>query len=100
MGVAWRWYKFSDQPGIQQALKTDAERAFIQARVENLHKMMPSTTSRWIKQGGAAAQGRINIDKAAVITKPPAGFEFGYVPIVLYEGLEKVGSATAVQATS
>jgi hypothetical protein len=62
----------------------------MQQRVALLHQMMPSPTSRWIKAGEAmAAQGRIHIDSAAIITSPPLGMEHGHVPIALYEGLEK-----------
>ena len=38
--VAYRWYRFVDQPGLQQALNSQAERDFIQNRVTLLHKML------------------------------------------------------------
>jgi hypothetical protein len=90
--VAWRWYRFVDQPGLQQVLRnrSSTERDFLQQRVTTLHKMMPTRTSRWIKAGKAiAAQGRIKIDSAAIISSPPVGLEHGYVPISLYEGLDR-----------
>ena len=86
--AAFRWYKFVDQPGMQQTNLTDTEKAYVQARVEALHKMMPTPNSKWLKAHNAAAEGLCSIDVAA-ITTPPKGMEYGYVPIVLYEGVEK-----------
>ena len=88
--VAYRWYRFVDQPGLQQALHSQAERDFLQNRVALLHKMLGEKegNDRWIKRRGAAAQGIARIDDAAIVV-PPKGMEHGYVPIALYEGLEK-----------
>jgi hypothetical protein len=86
--VAYRWYKFVDQPGMQQAHLTAAEKEYMQARVEKLHKMMPTAQSKWLKARNAAAEGLSSIDVGAVVT-PPEGLEAGYVPIVLYEGVDQ-----------
>jgi hypothetical protein len=101
--VAYRWYRFVDQPGIQQALHSQAARDFVQGRVESLHKMLVrqeesvgAVGGSWIKRRGATAQGIARIDDAAVVT-PPQGMEIGYVPIALFEGLEKPAGCQVVR---
>jgi hypothetical protein len=87
--VAYRWYKFVDQPGLQQAKLSDTEKAFMQGRVETLHKMLPTEKAGWLKPGEAIKNAGIAaVDIAAIVT-PPAGMEHGYVPIALYEGIDK-----------
>ena len=65
-----------------------AEKSFMQGRVEKLHRMFPTPLAGWIKPRGAAREGLAAIDEAAVVTPPP-GMEAGYVPIAVYEGLDK-----------
>lgn len=86
--VAWRWYKFTEQPSIARAQLTSEQKAFVQSRVEKLHAMMGRSPSRWIKARGAAAEGLASVDSALLVT-PPTGMEHGYVPVALYEGLQK-----------
>lgn len=87
--VAYRWYKFSDQPGIQQALHSPRQKKFLQHRIETLHRILAHPGGGgWIKRRGAEAEGMAVVDGAAVVV-PPKGMEVGYVPIALYEGLEK-----------
>lgn len=86
--VGYKWYKFVDQPGLQQAHLTESEKSFLQQRVETMHKVV-TRTSRWIKaKQSVLDQGRAVVDSAALVT-PPKGMEYGYVPIALYEGFEK-----------
>ena len=54
-----------------------------------LHQVLAKDgNARWIKRRGATAQGISRIDDAAVV-RPPKGMEHGYVPIALYEGMDK-----------
>lgn len=85
--VGYKWYKFTEQPGLQQAMLTSTERDYMQGRIETLHKMM-GRTSRWMNAKGAVDEGLAIIDEGALVT-PPKGLEYGYVPIALYEGFEK-----------
>merc|ERR1712072_1668617 len=85
--LGYKWYKFVDQPGMQRAKLSQKEKDYMQGRVETLHKMA-GRTSRWIKNRGASAEGLATTDRAAMVS-PPAGMEYGYVPIVLYEGFQK-----------
>jgi len=86
--VGYRWYRFVDQPGLQQARLSNAERNFMQRRVETLHKMVPTPVSKWINGRNVEAEGLARMDPAAIAT-PPSGLEHGYVPIVLYQGYKK-----------
>eukprot|EP00759_Apiculatamorpha_spiralis_P036572 PhF_6_TR3672/c0_g1_i1/m.5180 len=90
--VAWRWYKFVDQPSLQRAKLTSAQRDYLQTRIVQLHKLMTPRTqsSKWIKTPPSIQSGKDGglgtIDPALLVT-PPLGMEYGYVPIVLFEGL-------------
>jgi hypothetical protein len=86
--VGYRWYKFVDQPALQQLHLTSEQRSFMQERVATLHKAMPSPVSKWINGRRADAEGLAKMDPAAIAT-PPKGLENGYVPIVLYQGYKK-----------
>lgn len=86
--LGYRWYRFVDQPGLQQVKLTEEERAFMQTRVEKLHLMTPTPHNKWIPAGNAYAEGLATLDPAA-LTTPPKGLEHGYVPIVLYQGYDK-----------
>jgi hypothetical protein len=76
--VTYYWYRFADQPALQNADLTAQEREHLQARVVKVHRnwgkdrdyLAPPTT-------GQLAE----IDPALIVTPPP-GLEAGYVPIV------------------
>jgi len=67
---------------------SESERGFMQKRVETLHKMVQTPVSKWINGRNADAEGMARMDSAA-IASPPKGLEFGYVPIILYQGYKK-----------
>jgi hypothetical protein len=76
--VMYSWYRFVDQPALQDADLSDAEKHRLQAIVEKIHtqwtaekEYMPPPT-----MGTLAA-----LDAALMVT-PPRGLEIGYVPIV------------------
>lgn len=76
--VTYRWYRFVDQPSFQQYRWSAEKKAALQAFVERIHRewpidrdyMPPPTTGELVA-----------LDPALVV-KPPAGLEFGFVPIV------------------
>lgn len=76
--VTYSWYRFADQPALQNADMTLAEREAMQKKVELIHRhwkkdrdyLPPNTT-------GALA----SLDPAVLVV-PPKGLEVGYVPIV------------------
>ena len=76
--VTYAWYRFVDQPSLQQFKFSDAVKERLQARVELLHKhwtadhdYIPPPTS-----------GRLATLDGAMLVTPPKGLEVGYVPIV------------------
>jgi len=75
--VTYYWYRFADQPALQNADMTEKEREDLQARVEKLHRL-------WKKDREylpPPAIGKLaDIDPALLVTPPP-GLEVGYVPI-------------------
>jgi len=85
--VGYRWYRFVDQPGLQQADLTQTQKDFMQQRVEALHKMLPTPVSHWIN-GRKFEEPLAKVDPAAIAT-PPKGMEHGFVPIILYQGLAR-----------
>jgi hypothetical protein len=76
--VTYSWYRFADQPALQNADLTDAERAKLQQRVELLHR-------HWTKEREYLPPPTVgtlaDLDPAVLVT-PPRGMEIGYVPIV------------------
>lgn len=88
--MAYRWYKFVDQPAMARAKLSSAESAYLQKRVERLHTMLAKggrAAGKWIKERGAAEQ-LATVDTAQLVV-PPRGMEIGYVPVVVYEGTAK-----------
>lgn len=80
--ITYSWYRFADQPALQNADLTSAELEAIQKRVEQLHR-------RWTKDRSylpANTVGRLASIDPELIVKPPKGLEVGYVPIVTRQG--------------
>ena len=83
--VTYFWYRFADQPALQNADLTPAEREAVQRRVEGIHRtwkksrdyLPPNTVGRLA-----------SIDPALLVT-PPKGLEVGYVPIVTRQGWQE-----------
>lgn len=76
--LTFYWYRFADQPAILNADLSDTERETLQTRIEKLHRAW-SIDREYLPP---PTRGELaEIDPALLVT-PPAGFEFGYVPIV------------------
>lgn len=92
--VGYRWYKFVEQPALQRANLTTAEKSFMQQRVETLHGMV-GRVSRWLKPGAVPKGSELaHVDPVALVT-PPEGLERGYVPIAVWESNKKPPGCTA-----
>jgi len=82
--ITYYWYRFADQPALQNADMSREEREEMQRRVELIHK-------NWTKDREylpAPMIGKLaEIDPALIVT-PPKGLEVGYVPIVTRQGIE------------
>jgi hypothetical protein len=76
--VTYYWYRFIDQPSLQNAGLTDTEKAKLQLIVENMH--IHWTMNRdYLPPPGIGTLA--SLDSALLLT-PPKGLEIGYVPIV------------------
>ena len=80
-GIGFYWYKFIDQPSLQQYSQvwSEALKAELQSIIEKIQKnwgvkqeYMPAPRDR---------KPLVEIDPSLLV-KPPKGFEIGYVPIV------------------
>jgi hypothetical protein len=76
--LTYSWYRFSDQPALQNAQLGQAERALLQRKVEKIHRA-------WQRDGRYLApptRGRLaRLDPALIVT-PPGKYRIGYVPVV------------------
>ncbi len=77
--VTYAWYRFADQPALQHAGLSAAEREEAQRRVELMHRA-------WTKDREYIAPpttGALASLDAALLVTPPKGLEVGYVPIAI-----------------
>jgi hypothetical protein len=77
--VTYSWYRFVDQPALQDADLSEAERARLQAIVEQVH-------ARWTPQLEylpPPGRGTLAALDPALRVKPPRVLELGYVPIAI-----------------
>ena len=76
--VTYWWYRFIDQPALQDADLSDAEKEHLQTVAEQIHL-------RWTKGKDylpPPGMGTLAALDSSLIVTPPKGFEIGYVPIV------------------
>ena len=83
--VTYYWYRFADQPALQNADLTPEERERLQAKVEKLHRAWPKNRNYL----PPPATGKLAEIDPALIVKPPKGLEVGYVPIATRQELGK-----------
>ena len=77
--VTYAWFRFIDQPVLAGTAWTQETRDQLQTIVEMMHRAWPIDGQYLAKPSrGELAE----LDPAQLVT-PPAGFEVGYVPIVL-----------------
>ena len=77
--VTYCWYRFIDQPSLEDADLSEAERDRLQSIVEKIH-------TQWTRDReymARPARGRLATLDAALMVTPPPGLETGYVPIVV-----------------
>jgi len=81
--VTYYWYRFIDQPSLQDADLNEAEKQRLQAIVEKMH-------AHWTADKEYLPPPRMGalatLDSALIVT-PPKGLEIGYVPIVTRQSL-------------
>lgn len=83
--VTYAWYRFADQPALQNADLTAAEREAMQKRVELLHR-------HWTRDREYLPPPTVgtlaDLDPGLLVTPPP-GLEIGYVPIVTRQAAQQ-----------
>lgn len=77
--VTYCWYRFIDQPSLKQYHWTKEEKEKLQALVEKMQRQWLSNKDYM----GPLKEGKLVSMDPALIVQPPAGFEVGYVPIVI-----------------
>ncbi len=77
--VRYMWYRFIDQPSLQNAELTNAEKERLQSIVEKLQAQWTSDHDYM----APPANGTLATLDAALIVNPPPGLEHGYVPIAI-----------------
>ena len=82
--VTYYWYRFADQPALQNADLTPEERERLQARVERLQRAWPKNRNYL----PPPRTGKLAYLDPALIVKPPKGLEVGYVPIATRQELK------------
>jgi hypothetical protein len=75
--VVYSWYKFVDQPALQRFELNESEKRNLQIAVIKMQK-------DWTKTALMAdpSKGKLVAFDPGLLTSPPQGLEFGYVPIV------------------
>jgi hypothetical protein len=77
--VTYCWYRFIDQPSLQQFHWSTAEKERLQAFVEKIqHEWLINKNYMQPPKEGEL----VSLDPALIV-KPPHGLEVGYVPIVI-----------------
>ena len=77
--VTYRWYRFIDQPSLQQFNFSDEKKEQLQSLIEKMHREW--TIDREYMEPPTSGT-LVSLDDALIVT-PPAGMEYGYVPIVI-----------------
>jgi hypothetical protein len=76
--VTYSWYRFVDQPSLQQYDWSAEKKAALQALVEKIHANWPINRNYM----PPPSYGELAVLDPALIVTPPRGLEIGYVPIV------------------
>ena len=76
--VTYSWYRFIDQPALQDADLTDAAKARLQSLVEKMHTQW-TRDKEYLPPPGLGTLA--TLDSSLIVTPPP-GLEVGFVPIV------------------
>jgi len=82
--VTYSWYRFIDQPALQDADLSDAEKARLQRIVEKMHAQWTSRKEYL----PPPSTGVLTTLDPALRVKPPRGLEIGYVPIVTRQAFQ------------
>jgi len=77
--VTYYWYRFIDQPALQDADLSPADKDRLQRLVEKMHRQW-TPDKQYIP---APKKGDLTTLDRGIVVKPPKGLEVGYVPIAV-----------------
>jgi hypothetical protein len=77
--VTYCWYRFIDQPSLQQFDWSAEKREKLQSLVEKIHRQWRIDTE-YMEDPSTGTL--VSLDPELIV-QPPVGFEVGYVPIVI-----------------
>ncbi len=77
--VTYRWYRFIDQPSLQQFDWSQGEKDKLQSLIERIHTDWGIDDAYMEPQ----TEGELVSFDPALMVVPPQGYEIGYVPIVI-----------------
>jgi hypothetical protein len=80
--VTYCWYRFIDQPSLQDAGLSETEKSRLQAIVEKIHTHW-TMDKDYLPPPGMGALAALD---SSLMVRPPKGLEAGYVPIVTRQG--------------
>eukprot|EP00549_Striatella_unipunctata_P001423 CAMPEP_0118717354 /NCGR_PEP_ID=MMETSP0800-20121206/28093_1 /TAXON_ID=210618 ORGANISM="Striatella unipunctata, Strain CCMP2910" /NCGR_SAMPLE_ID=MMETSP0800 /ASSEMBLY_ACC=CAM_ASM_000638 /LENGTH=309 /DNA_ID=CAMNT_0006624043 /DNA_START=101 /DNA_END=1030 /DNA_ORIENTATION=- len=87
--IGYKWFRFVDQPGLQQLNLPEEEKNYMQARITRLHAALNAKAplNHWLKPP-VGVPPLVEIDEALLV-QPPNHFREGYVPVVVYQAMTK-----------
>lgn len=85
--VTYVWIKFIDQPAFQRLNLSEADKQLLQSVVEKIHRDL-KITDEYL---APPTSGSLVLFDPALLVTPPAGFEVGYVPLVISQTGNVVG---------
>lgn len=77
--ITYYWYRFIDQPSLQDADLSDSEKQRLESVIEKIH-------AHWTNEKQYLPKpqfGALTMLDPALLVRPPKGMEIGYVPIVV-----------------
>lgn len=77
--VTYYWYRFIDQPALQNAGLSRSERDRLQALAEKIHRSWTPDKQYM----DPPRRGKLAAFDSAILVKPPKGLEVGYVPVAI-----------------
>ena len=94
--VAYQWYRFVDQPELNQVFASlpDDEgmqaKCYMQQRIERLHELQAKENiPSWFGPPGDLPQNKAKLDEGFLVV-PPFGMEKGYVPVSIYSRVREM----------
>ena len=93
--AVYRWYKFVDQPALQRFELNESEKSNLQSVVIKMQKDWATTAMM-----ADPTKGSLVTFDSGLLTSPPPGLEYGYVPIVVKQFMSANSPLTTTPAAT